>query len=111
MSLEKYLKELLIHQIRQRLSKIKQDLEPLQSSPPDLIIKSYGMTIGYMDILIEKEIDPERITKWKNLIKEGNKLIIIVPKEEKLKITEILWREGLAEKISMGTYEINLSLP
>ncbi len=111
MSLEKPLKELLIHQIRQRLSKIKQDLEPLASPPPDLKIKSYGITIGYMDILIEREIDNERINKWKNLIEEGNKLIIIVSKEEKLKITEILWKEGLAEKISIGTYEINLFLP
>lgn len=111
MNMEKHLKEFLIHQLKQKLHRIKQDLEPLQETPPDLKIVSYGMVIGYMDIITEKEINLERIEKWKKLLSQGNKLTIIIPKEEKLKITEILWKEGLAEKISVGTYEINLFLP
>lgn len=111
MSMEKHLKELLIHQLKQRLSKIKQDLECLSEPPPDLKIISYGMVIGYIDIITEKEINPDRIAQWKKLISQGNKLTIIIPKEEKLKITETLWKEGLAEKVSVGTYEINLFLP
>lgn len=111
MNQQKYLKELLTYHLKQKLSKVKQDLEPFPSPPPDLTMKSYGLTLGYIDIVTEKEIEPERIAKWKNILTEGNKLIIIVPKEEKVKITETLWKEGLAEKISIGTYEINLFLP
>ncbi|GAB6183473.1 hypothetical protein [Thermodesulfovibrio hydrogeniphilus] len=69
------------------------------------------MTIGYIDIITEKEINPDRLEKWKQLISDGNKLVILLPKEEKLKITELLWKEGLAEKVSVGTYEISLFLP
>ncbi len=111
MSMEKHLKELLIHHLKQKLIKVKQDLELVQEPPPDLKILSYGMTIGYIDIITEKEINPDRIEKWKKLISDGNKLVILLPKEEKLKITELLWKEGLAEKVSVGTYEISLFLP
>ncbi|WP_353683783.1 hypothetical protein V4D30_07835 [Thermodesulfovibrio sp. 3907-1M] len=111
MSTEKYLKELLIQQLKQRLSRTGQELEPVKEPPPDLKIMSYGMVIGYIDIVTEKEISPDRITKWKELLSKGNKMIIIVPKEEKLKITDTLWKEGLAQKVSIGTYEINLFLP
>lgn len=105
------LKEILMFQLKQRLSKLKQDLEYVDKPPPDLKITSYGMVIGYIDIVNEKDINPERLNAWNDIIKRGNKLTIIVPKEEKLRITDILWREGLAEKISIGNYEINLFLP
>ncbi len=111
MSTEKYLKELLIQQLKQKMSRTGQDLAPVEEPPPDLKIMSYGMVIGYIDIVTEMDINPDRIAKWKGIVLKGNKLIILVPKEEKLKITETLWKEGLAEKVSIGTYEINLFLP
>lgn len=111
MSIEKHLKDLLIYHIKHKLSKLQQTIEHLKETPPDLKILSYGIVIGYIDIITENEIKPERIEKWKNLTNQGNKLIIIVPKDQKLKITELLWIEGLAEKVSIGVYEINLFLP
>lgn len=111
MSMEKHLKELLIYQLKQKLGRIQQEIEPTEEPPPDLKILTYGMILGYIDIVTEKEIALERINKWKQLISQGNKLILLLPKEEKLKITEILWKEGIAEKVSIGTYEINLFLP
>ncbi|MCS7214885.1 MAG: hypothetical protein RMI30_04145 [Thermodesulfovibrio sp.] len=111
MSLEKFLKDFLIFQIKQKLDKIKQEIKRFDNPPPDLVILSYGIVIGYMDIVTEKEISSERINRWKELIYAKNKLIIIIPKEEKLKIMEILWKEGIAEKVSIGTYEVNISLP
>lgn len=111
MTFEEILKELLIYKLRQKLNKIKQDLEPLEKPPPDLKILSYGIIIGYLDILTEKEISQSRVEKWREIISKGDKLILIVSKEQKLEITELLWKEGIAEKISIGTYEINLFLP
>lgn len=111
MNTEKSLKEILINQVEQKLIKLQQKVEPLSESPPDLKIISYGLTIGFIDIVTEKDLKPERIAKWKNIISRGEKLIILIPKEDKLKIAEMLWKEGIAEKVSIGTYEINLFLP
>ncbi len=111
MSVEKHLKEFLIHQIKQKLSKIQQEIQQIENPPPDLKILSYGIVIGYIDIVTEKEISSERIAKWKDLISQGNKLTILISKDEKLKIMETLWKEGIAEKVSIANYEINLFLP
>lgn len=111
MNTEKLLKDLIILQLKQKLYRIKQEIENIENPPPDLKILSYGITVGYIDIITEKEIGTERLKKWKELISQGNKVIVIVPKEEKLKITDIIWKEGLSEKLSIGTYEINLFLP
>jgi len=111
MSMEKYLKELIIYHLKQKLGRLQQELEYTQEPPPDLKILSYSMIIGYIDIVTEKEITSERINKWRQMISEGYKLTIVVPKDEKLKITEVLWKEGITEKVSIGTYEINLFLP
>lgn len=111
MSVEKHLKELLIYYLKQKLGRLQQELEPAQTPPPDLKILSYGMVIGYIDIITEKEVFQERIDRWKELLSQGNKLIIVVAKDERLKLTEILWKEGIAEKVSIGTYEIVLTLP
>ncbi|MEN2985857.1 MAG: hypothetical protein ABDH16_04300 [Thermodesulfovibrionaceae bacterium] len=111
MSIEKHLKELLIHQLRQKLSKLKQDVELVENPPPDLKIMSYGVVLGYIDVVTEKTVSNQRVKRWKELVFSGEKLTVLLSKEEKLKITEILWKEGIAEKVSIGTYEIVLLLP
>lgn len=111
MSVEKHLKTLLIHQIKQKLAKTGSQVEVFNEPPPDLKILSYGMTIGYIDIVTEKEIESNRIEKWKSLIEHGSKLTILCAKEEKIKVADLLWKEGLVEKISIGTYDIILTLP
>lgn len=107
----KILKDFIIQQLRLKLHRIKQDIEPFPSPPPDLKIQSYGITVGYIDIVVEPEVSTQRIEKWKEIVASGEKLILIISKADKLKITELLWREGVAEKISIGTYEFNLLLP
>ncbi|MEJ5228087.1 hypothetical protein [Thermodesulfovibrio sp.] len=111
MTKQNQLKELIIAQLKQKLGKVKQDIELVKEPPPELKITSYGMTVGYIDIITESELTENRINLWKEAVKKGEKLTIIVPKEQKLKITELLWKEGVAEKISIGTYELTLLLP
>jgi hypothetical protein len=41
----------------------------------------------------------------------GVKLILMVPKDLKVKATELLWAKGLMGKVSMGTYEISVHMP
>lgn len=111
MNEEKILKDYIIHKLKLRLQRLKQDIEPYPTPPPDLKIQSYGITIGYVDIIVESDIPNHRIEKWKELVSKGDKLILIVSKEQKLKLTEQIWKAGIAEKVSIGTYEFTLLLP
>jgi hypothetical protein len=41
----------------------------------------------------------------------GAKLILMIPKEMKVKVTELLWAKGLMDKVSTGIYEISIKMP
>lgn len=78
---------------------------------PDLILYNHGMVISVIEVETEKTLSPERVEQWKALSESGVKVIVVIPKELKVKATELLWKEGIAGKIGIGTYDINISLP
>jgi hypothetical protein len=36
---------------------------------------------------------------------------LMVPKSARVRVTELLWQRNLADKVSVGTYEISLTMP
>ncbi|MDI6801130.1 MAG: hypothetical protein QMD01_03600 [Thermodesulfovibrionales bacterium] len=43
--------------------------------------------------------------------RSGSKLILIIPKTATAKATELLWQKGIADRVSIGSYEIVVSMP
>ncbi|MBI5025199.1 MAG: hypothetical protein HZC12_00415 [Nitrospirae bacterium] len=41
----------------------------------------------------------------------GAKLILMVPRNSKTKVVELLWQKGLADKVAVGSYEIVINMP
>ncbi len=74
---------------------------------PDLILASHGITVALMEVETEETLkDRNRPRVWKELAGLGPKLILMIPAHAKAKVTEMLWREGLAGKVSIATYDI-----
>ncbi len=78
---------------------------------PDLILGNYGVTLAVMEVETAHSIDPEKISQWKTLSNLGVKLIIMIPKDLKSKVMDILWKEALVSKVSLGTYDLNINIP
>jgi hypothetical protein len=78
---------------------------------PDLILGNHGMVLALMEVETENSITPEKAEEWKNLTGLGAKLILMVPKSSKAKVIDLLWKQGLADKTSVGSYDINISMP
>jgi hypothetical protein len=45
------------------------------------------------------------------MTQSGSKLILMVPKNAKVKAMELLWQNGIADRVSVGSYEISISMP
>jgi len=74
---------------------------------PDLILESHGITVGLMQVETEETLqDPDRPKLWKELSGLGPRLTLMVPAAAKARVTELLWNEGLAGKVSIATYEL-----
>jgi hypothetical protein len=111
MDTEKLLHDLIVDYLRQRLSKEYKELKINPEGSPDLILANHGLTLAILEVETEDSITPEKIKKWKAMLAKGQKLILMVPKNSKAKVIELLWQNGIADKVSVGSYEISINMP
>ena len=78
---------------------------------PDMILGNHGMVLSLLEVETEESVTEKQIERWKAFSKLGVKLIIMVPKQLKVKVTELIWNSGLVGKVSLGTYEITIQMP
>jgi len=78
---------------------------------PDLILRNHGFVMAVMEVETEESVTPEKAVEWKTLSGLGAKLIIMVPNSMKSKALDLLWKAGIADKASVGSYGINVNMP
>ena len=116
---EKLVHDWMVSHLKERLSRdyneIKVNLEgdknEFKGHYPDMVLGNHGMVLAIMEVETEGSITAEKADEWKDLAGLGAKLILMVPKRLKAKVIDLLWKQGLADKTSVGSYEINISMP
>lgn len=108
---EKLLRELTVEILKKRFSKEYKNVKTNPNSNPDFILSNEGLALAAVQVESTSSISEEKAEVWKNLIRNGTKLILMVPKDEKVRTMEILWNKGIADKVSVGTYEIVIKMP
>lgn len=108
---EKLLRELTLEILKKKFSREYKDVRTNPDGEPDFILSNHGVVVASVQVESAETISSERAEKWKELAQGGSKLIIMVPREEKMRTMEILWDKGIADKVSVGTYEIVIKLP
>jgi hypothetical protein len=78
---------------------------------PDLILISHGLVVAVVEVETEKSITAEKAKHWKALSKLGVKLILMVPEMRRKKVMSLLWDEGIAQDVSIGTYHLKITMP
>jgi hypothetical protein len=122
MQSEKLIHDWLVKYLSQRLSRDYKDIEinlegekkaEFKGHYPDLILGNHGLVLAVMEVETEKSITPEKADEWSRIVGAGQgvKLIIMAPKALKAKIVELLWGKGIADKVAVGSYEINIKMP
>lgn len=95
------------------IERLKRDYKEIKKNPegdPDLILANHGMVMAYLEVETEGSINPDKAKKWKEVSNKG-KLILMIPKNAKVKVTEILWQQGISATVSIGTYEVMINMP
>jgi len=78
---------------------------------PDLILGNHGIVLALMEVETASTINEDQAAHWKVLAGLGTKLILMVPRTSRAKVIDLLWKQGLADKASVGSYELNVSMP
>jgi hypothetical protein len=108
---EKLLHNLILNYLRQRLSKEYKEIKVNPEGDPDIILSNHGLILAVVEIETESTITNEKAERWKEIIDSGEKLILMVPKQAKVKVMELLWQKGIGDRVGVGSYEIVINMP
>jgi hypothetical protein len=120
MSEDRLIHDLVVNNLKKKLSREFRDIKvnlygekahAFKDLYPDIIISNHGMVILIIEVETESSLSQEKAEIWKKISDTGTKLNVIVPRELKVRATELLWQTGLAGKVGIGTYELNINLP
>lgn len=111
----------MVTHLRQRLSRdykeisinLEGEKNEFKGYFPDLILGNHGLVLAIMEVETEHSITPEKAEGWSRMVGTGLgvKLIVMVPKALKAKTVELLWKHSIADKVAVGSYEINIAMP
>lgn len=77
---------------------------------PDLVIMNYGQVVQIVEVETKETINAGRVPKWKDMSELGVKLSLLVPKETQGAVRDICWKNGLAAKVNIGSFEVVLNI-
>jgi hypothetical protein len=108
---EKLLHDLIVDRLSRKFSAQYKEVKVNEGGGPDLTLANHGIALAVVEVETESTITKEKAEKWKEMAGTGHKLILMVPKNAKVKVMELLWKEGLADRVGVGSYEIAITMP
>ncbi len=119
---DKLIHDWMVSYLKKRLSRDYKDISinlegekknEFEGYYPDLILGSHGLVLAVMEVETERSISPEKADEWSQIVGTGKgvKLIVMAPRASKAKVVDLLWKRNIADKVSVGSYEINVSMP
>ncbi|MBI5409607.1 MAG: hypothetical protein HZA14_09610 [Nitrospirae bacterium] len=106
-----YLKDKLSRDYNDVRINLEEKKNEFKGHHPDLILGNHGLVLAIMEVETEGSITSGKADEWKTLTGLGAKLILMVPKTSKAKVVDFLWKKGMADKVSVGSYELSVSMP
>lgn len=108
---ERLVHDLIVEQLRHRLRKDYSEITVSPGGDPDMTLSNHGLVLAVVEVETAGSITAEKAGKWKDLAQPGTKLILMVPKNSRVKVMEMLWEKGIADRAGVGTYDIAITMP
>jgi hypothetical protein len=116
---EQFLHDWVIRKVHEKYSRLYSEVHvnpgeetnfDFKGKFPDIVIVNYGQVVQIVEVETRETISKERIPKWKELSDLGVKLTLIVPKELQGHARDICWKNGLAAKVNIGSFDVLLNI-
>lgn len=77
---------------------------------PDAVLENYGQVVQIVEVETKETINENRVPKWKELSELGVKLSLLVPKDMQGKARDLCFKNGLAAKVNIGSFDVELKI-
>ncbi len=104
MDIDKLMRDMIIDRLRGRFAMEYKEIKVNVEGSPDIVLANHGLTVAVAEVETEKSITPEKAKKWKEMAQSGSKLILMIPKNAKVKVMQLLWEQGIADEVGVGSY-------
>ena len=111
MNNEKLIHDWMVDFLKHKFGREYKEIKANPGGDPDLVLANHGLVLAVVEVETEGSITPEKAEAWKQTLQAGTKLILIVPKNTKAKVMELLWQKGIADKVGVGSYDIVINMP
>jgi len=108
---EKLVHDLIVEHLKRKLSRDYKEVTVNPEGTPDMVLANHGLVLANLEVETDGTITQDKANKWKGLVLPGTKLVLMVPKNSKARVTELLWQNGIMDKVSVGSYEIVINMP
>jgi hypothetical protein len=108
---EKLVHDLIVDTIKQKYIREYKEIIVNTNECPELVLKNHGIVLAVVSVETDSTITPEKADLWKNIVEKGTKLMLMIPKNARIKVTDLLWQKGIMDRVSIGNYEIAVTLP
>ncbi len=108
---EKLVHDLIVDHLRQKLGREYNEVTVNPAGTPDMVLANHGLILANVEVETDGTINSEKADEWKGLAQPGTKLVLMVPRNAKARVTELLWQKGIMDKVSVGSYEIVINMP
>ena len=111
MNNEKLKHDWVVDFLKHKFGREYKDIKINSEGDPDLVLANHGLVLSVVEVETESTITPEKAEAWKQTLEAGTKLILMVPKNTKARVMELLWQKGIADKVGVGSYDIVINMP
>jgi hypothetical protein len=108
---ERLVHDLIIDHLKHRFRRDYSEIKVHPGGDPDMTLSNHGLVLAVVEVETVSSITPEKAGKWKDLAQPGTKLILMVPQNTRVKVMEMLWQNGIADRVGVGTYDIAITMP
>ena len=77
---------------------------------PDAVFINYDQVIQIVEVETAEEVNKDRVEHWKNMSELGAQLLILVPKSSEKEIRNLSFDSGLAAKVKIGTFDVDIKI-
>ena len=116
---EQFLHDWVIRKVREKYSRLYSEVH-INPGPekkfehggknPDAVLVNYGLVVQIVEVETRETINNGRVGKWKELSELGVKLSLLVPKDMQGIARDICWKNGLAAKVNIGSFDVQLNI-
>ena len=115
---EQFLHDWVIRKLRDKYLKLFKEVHinvgeeknyEVKGHYPDAVCVNYGQIMLIIEVETRESINEQEIEQWKELSQLGAQLVVLVPKDMQNVTRDLCWKNGIASKVKIGFFDVNIS--